>query len=121
MSGINPPPMLLLDEDVRPLLAEVLRQRGYDAVHVLEIDRGGYSDNDQLDYASNHGRTLLTHNIRDFLVLDQAYRSQGREHCGILLSDQVPFRELLRRTLRCLNHHSGSELRGRVEWLHRFK
>lgn len=50
MSGINPPPMLLLDEDVRPLLAEVLRQRGYDAVHVLEIDRGGYSDNDQLDF-----------------------------------------------------------------------
>jgi hypothetical protein len=24
---------LLLDEDVRPLLAEVLRQRGYDAYH----------------------------------------------------------------------------------------
>jgi predicted nuclease of predicted toxin-antitoxin system len=26
---------LLVDEDVRPLLAEILRQRGYDAVHVL--------------------------------------------------------------------------------------
>ena len=25
---------LLLDEDVRPLLAAILRQRGYDAVHV---------------------------------------------------------------------------------------
>ena len=25
---------LLLDEDVRPMLGEILRQRGYDAVHV---------------------------------------------------------------------------------------
>jgi predicted nuclease of predicted toxin-antitoxin system len=24
---------LLLDEDVRPMLGEILRQRGYDAVH----------------------------------------------------------------------------------------
>jgi hypothetical protein len=27
---------LLLDEDVRPMLGEILRQRGYDAIHVLE-------------------------------------------------------------------------------------
>ena len=27
---------LLLDEDVRPILGEILRQRGYDAIHVLE-------------------------------------------------------------------------------------
>ena len=32
---------LLLDEDVRVVLSEILRQRGYDAVHVLEVDRGG--------------------------------------------------------------------------------
>lgn len=32
---------LFLDEDVRPLLAEILRQRGYDVVHVLEVGRGG--------------------------------------------------------------------------------
>jgi hypothetical protein len=28
---------LLLDEDVRPMLAEIVRQRGYDAIHVLEL------------------------------------------------------------------------------------
>ena len=32
---------LLLDEDVRVLLAEILRQRGYDVVHVLELDVEG--------------------------------------------------------------------------------
>jgi hypothetical protein len=29
-------PSLLLDEDVRLGLAEILRERGYDVVHVLE-------------------------------------------------------------------------------------
>lgn len=27
---------LLLDEDVRPTLGEILRQRGYDTIHVLD-------------------------------------------------------------------------------------
>ena len=31
--------ILLLDEDVRPMLGEILRQRGYDAVHVLDAGR----------------------------------------------------------------------------------
>ena len=35
---------LLLDEDVRPILGEILRQRGYDAVHVLDAGRTGQSD-----------------------------------------------------------------------------
>ena len=42
---------LLLDEDVRPILGEILRQRGYDAVHVLDAGRTGQSDAEQLAYA----------------------------------------------------------------------
>ena len=43
---------LLLDEDVRPLLGEILRQRGHDVVHVIEVDRAGKTDVDQLAYAA---------------------------------------------------------------------
>ena len=39
---------LLLDEDVRVKLGEILRQRGFDVIHVLEADRGGKSDPEQL-------------------------------------------------------------------------
>ena len=39
---------LLLDEDVRPMLGEILRQRGYDAIHVLDAGRAGKSDAEQL-------------------------------------------------------------------------
>lgn len=94
---------LLLDEDVRPLLAETLRQRGFDARHVAELKRSGFSDAEQLDFAVKQRRALLTHNIRDFLLLDREYRRRKGTHYGILVSDQVPFRELLRRTLRCLD------------------
>ncbi len=30
-------PALYLDEDVRPLLGRVLRERGHDVLHVLEV------------------------------------------------------------------------------------
>lgn len=86
---------LLLDEDVRPMLGDILRQRGYDAVHVLEASRGGISDREQLEYATELGRAILTLNIRDYLILDAMYCSQGIEHAGILVSDQVSLSELL--------------------------
>ena len=37
---------LYLDEDVRVLLAEILRNRGYNAYHVLEVERTGKSDSE---------------------------------------------------------------------------
>lgn len=66
---------LLLDEDVRPLLAEILRQRGYDAVHVLDLERTSKTDTEQLEFAVSQQRSILTHNIRDFIGLDRHYRA----------------------------------------------
>lgn len=117
MSGLA----LLLDEDVRVLLAETLRQRGYDAVHVLETERGGKSDPDQLKYAVSQSRSLLTHNIRDYLILHQTYQAHQIEHCGIIVSDQVPFRDLLRRTLRCFSQIDKEDAYNKVVWLRGFK
>ena len=61
-----PAPALFVDEDVRVMLAEILRQRGYVATHVLEIGREGRSDADQLEHAVKEDRAILTHNIRDY-------------------------------------------------------
>ena len=108
---------LLLDEDVRVILGEILRQRGYDAIHVLEADRTGKTDPDQLAYAANQRRAILTHNIRDFILLNKQYHEEGKEHFGILLSDQLPLRELLRRTLRFLSRHSADDVKNNALWL----
>jgi predicted nuclease of predicted toxin-antitoxin system len=108
---------LLLDEDVRPLLAEILRQRGYDAVHVLELGRTGESDAEQLEFAVDHGQAILTHNIRDFTLLDRQYRQEAKVHCGILLSDQITLGSLLQRTLRFLGRHNPDDVKNNVFWL----
>jgi predicted nuclease of predicted toxin-antitoxin system len=111
----------MLDEDVRVVLVGILRQRGYDVVHVLEVGRAGKRDPEQLAYAVSQRRAVLTHNIRDYLLLDRTYQAQGKEHQGILVSDQVPLRELLRRALRCLSQYTAEVMHNRVIWLQDFK
>lgn len=108
---------LILDEDVRPLLAEVLRERGYDAIHVFDVDRGGMTDAQQLTFAISRQRAILTHNVKDFVLLDQAYRKMSKEHFGIILSKQIPFGELLRRTLKFLSQHHSESAKNNVFWL----
>ncbi len=108
---------LLLDEDVRVKLGEILRQRGYDAIHVLEVDRGGMSDPEQLAHATSEQRAILTHNVRHFVLLNKQYHDEGKEHFGILVSDQVPLRELLRRTLRFLSRYTSEDIKNNTLWL----
>ncbi|MBI1814208.1 MAG: DUF5615 family PIN-like protein [Deltaproteobacteria bacterium] len=112
---------LLIDEDVHLLLSETLRRRDFDAQHVVELKRGGLSDPEQLAFAVKQRRAFLTHNIRDFVVIDRAYRAKGGTHYGILVCDHVPLRELLRRTLRCLGRKSEAEIHNQLVWLQDFK
>lgn len=99
------------------MLAEILRQRGYDAVHVLELERTGKTDAEQLEYAISQRRAILTHNIKDSIILDHQRRQNGKEHFGILLSDQVTLRELLQRSLRFLGHRAAEEVKNNIFWL----
>jgi len=55
-----------LDEDMNPLLARDLRDRGYEATSAGEANNLGLSDHDQLEYARAHGRAFLTHNPNTF-------------------------------------------------------
>lgn len=112
---------LYLDEDVRVVLAEVLRNRDYNASHVLEAGRTGKSDHEQLAYTVRHRMAILTHNIRDYAIISKAYAEKGRKHSGIIVSEQVPFRELLRRTLRFLSSNTKDSIKNNLIWLHDYK
>lgn len=59
------------------MLGEILRQRGYDAIHVLDAGRAGKSDAEQLAYAVSRQRAILTHNVRHFRLLNQKYHEEG--------------------------------------------
>jgi|SRR5208283_3767331 len=112
---------LYLDEDVRVLLAEIMRSRGYNVLHVLECGRSGKSDADQLAYAVKRKMALLTHNIRDYRVLAGYYAQHGKKHSGIIVSQQLPINELLKRSLKFLSSNNAASIKNRLIWLQDYK
>ncbi len=108
---------LFLDEDVWPGLAVALRERGFDVVHAYEVERGGMSDVNQLAYAAEGGRAILTHNVKDFMPLAIEYFFDERSHAGIILALQLEKGELVRRTLTLLGSLSTEEIADTVRHL----
>lgn len=112
---------LLVDENLDPLMAEVLRQRGYDAVAVGPIGKAGTSDRELIKWASGEDRAIITLNTVDFLELAREYSESGWEHAGIIVSAQAPFRDLLARMTRLLTRKQAEDLFNTVEWLHNYR
>jgi predicted nuclease of predicted toxin-antitoxin system len=76
----------LLDEQLSPQIAVLLRHAGYDALAVA--DRGdlvGCSDRTVFEAASREGRALVTNNIEDFRPLAAEWLATGRTHPGLIL------------------------------------
>ncbi|MDI6894535.1 MAG: DUF5615 family PIN-like protein [Bacillota bacterium] len=111
----------LFDEDVRPLLAAVLRHRGYDVLTTAEAGMIGRSDAQQGDFATSQGRVLFTHNVRDYIHLAQEYSRTRPSHAAITLAPQMPFKELLRLTLRLLAQIGSEPFTDRIQWLTGFR
>jgi hypothetical protein len=76
----------LIDEQLSPLIAELLRQAGHDVVAVTERgDLRGTSDRVVLDVATTEGRAVITNNVKDFRPLAAERLAQGRTHGGLIL------------------------------------
>jgi hypothetical protein len=76
----------LLDEQLSPQIAVLLRQIGYDVEAVAERpDLLGRSDRIILEVASTESRAVITNNIKDFRPLAAEYLAQGRAHAGLIL------------------------------------
>ena len=111
---------LYLDEDVTPMLARRLRERGFDVTSAVELGHLEWADEDHLEYAVSEGRTLYTFNTRHFAQLHQKWQSENKSHCGIIVSPQFSldaFRELLRRTLRILSLWTKETVRNQLLFL----
>lgn len=117
---------LLIDEDVSkgPKLAAALRRRGFDAVAVQEVGRMNVPDEELLNYAALEGRVLLSCNIKDFVRIAVDWYGSGKEHAGIVVSEQFSgnqFGEILRRVLSLLNSVDAEEIRNTVRFLQEFR
>lgn len=75
-------------------------------------------DSDQLAYAANDGRAILTNNVRDFVSLNVRWKRLGRLHAGIIVYAGVPsFGELLRRVIRHLDATAPEAQYDTLLWL----
>jgi predicted nuclease of predicted toxin-antitoxin system len=78
----------LLDEDLKPLVAEIGRGLGLDVISVHEIDRRGFADEEQLRFAAGEGRIFVTRNRDDFLRLTESFYWAEEPFPGLLI---VPY------------------------------
>ena len=77
---------LLPDEMISAVVAEQLRARERDVEAVSERrELRGLPDLEVFEYAQSAERSVVTYNRDDFLELDRRFRSEGRNHRGIVV------------------------------------
>jgi predicted nuclease of predicted toxin-antitoxin system len=108
---------LLLDEHVQIALARALRQQAFDVLTVAESGRRSLSDEAQLEWAIQQGRTFFTYNVGDFVRLHNRWQEHGWEHHGIIVSRQLSVKEVLRRLNNLLRKRTPAEMLNRLEFL----
>jgi predicted nuclease of predicted toxin-antitoxin system len=110
-------PKLLLDEHIWAYLAKLLREQGFDVIHVNEVDLVGTPDDELMAYAVGEHRAVVTFNIKDFIPLAIQYYEDGKEHYGIVLSNQLSRGELQKKVIKLLKSVTAEELRNAVRYL----
>lgn len=114
-------PKLLLDEHIWAYLAKILREQGFDVAHVCEVNLVATPDAQILQYAVDDHRAVVTFNVRDFVPLGIQYFEDGKEHFGIVVSDEIPQGELQRRVTNLLNKITDEELKNTIRFLQDYK
>lgn len=74
-----------LDEDLSPIIARILRDKGVDAISAHEVGKVQLDDRAQLTEATRDGRAIVTANVIDFLTLAHDAVARNAEHAGIVL------------------------------------
>jgi hypothetical protein len=105
------------DEDVHGQVAVQLRMMGFGALSTPEAGRLGQSDPDQLIWATVQGYVLVTFNVADFARLHHERMTQGDHHCGIIVSQQRPVGDLIKRLIRLGQTLTADEMKDRLEYI----
>lgn len=108
---------LYLDEDVSSLIAILIRNRGFVVATAREEGQLGRDDSEQLAYATEHNRAILTHNRDDFVELANVYYVSERSHCGIIIARRRPPQEIVHRLVAILDQVTADEFRNQVRYI----
>ncbi|BAY29452.1 hypothetical protein NIES2107_12950 [Nostoc carneum NIES-2107] len=111
---------LYMDEDsTAHSLVMALQNRGVDVITSLSVNRLGYTDEEQLKWATEQGLVLYSANIRDFYRLHSKFLSEEQSHAGMILVQQQRYSvgELMRGILRLIAAKSAAEMQNQVVFL----
>lgn len=76
----------LVDEQLSPQIAAILRQGGFEGEAVADRpDLAGRSDLAIFEVACTEDRAVITNNIKDFRPIAAQWLAQGRVHAGLIL------------------------------------
>ena len=84
-----------LDEDVDVDLVPALRKEGFEVYSVRDVGRRMLLDDDQSQFATERGWTLVTHDVEHFKLLHIEWLKQSRDHAGIVVSKRVEIGRML--------------------------
>lgn len=108
------PAPLYLDEDVSVVAGAVLRARGFEVVTTRDAGHLRKSDVEQMAFAAEWGRVLVTHNRVDFERLHREWLETGRPHAGIIVARRRQPGEIAARIGRLLIRLTADELRNQI-------
>lgn len=79
-------PKLYVDEDAcEDAVVVALRRMEIDVLTVLDVNRAGLDDVEQLRFATSVGRIIYSLNARHFAMIHREFLSRGEEHSGIIV------------------------------------
>lgn len=114
------PVRFFLDEHMPEALAAALRVRGIDVLTVPDAGRLGFSDEDQLRFATADGRVVVTHDT-DYLVLGADFQMRGEPFAGVAFCLARKYANDVGKMLRALEMlhavYEATDLLDRVEHL----
>ena len=108
---------LYLDENVDILVAQILKTYDYDVLTSLDAGKLKISDEEQLAFAVEERRALLTHNIKDYQKLAESYFENNKLHHGILLSSFHTPHDMVKRLLVIMNRVTAEEMKNQIRFI----
>jgi len=106
------------DEDIAVQVAAILAKENYDVLTARDAGMLTRSDTEQLEFAINQARTVVTHNRDDFENLHSEYLHRGDKHYGIvILRRRQVFNDMAKRLLKLLDRTTSEEMENQLRYV----
>ena len=99
-----------LDENISVLVADLIRSRGFEALTARDAGNVGWTDDQQLQFATKNEMAILTHDRLDFEDLAKEYFVEGKTHCGIIIAQRRRPHLLTERLMKVINRVMADEI-----------